>query len=65
MKIPFINPRDTDPEPETTWADEAAKCIRKNVADLRRIADEVDDEHAEELRAIADSYELVAEDYES
>ena len=52
---------DTDPP----WGDRLAEAMHDDVADLRRIADEVDEEHAEELLAIAENYELVAESYES
>lgn len=65
MNIPFINSRNTDPETETPWADLLAEQVREDVANLRRIADEIDDDHGEELRAIADDYELMAEYYES
>ena len=72
MNIPFLNSRDVDSnsrgadqELEAAWTDILAKCIRKDVADLRRIADEVSEEHAEELRAVAERYEVMAETYES
>lgn len=64
MKIPFINSRNADQEIETPWADRVVELALEDVADLRRIADEVDNDNAKTLRAIADNYELMTETYD-
>ena len=65
MNIPFLKSQDGDQEPGPPWGDLIARSLHENVATLRRIADEADEEHAEELRAVANDFEAIAETYES